>query len=116
MAVEVLAEAGIDWAGRPARGIDAVIEQPWDAVITVCDAARDACPYMPSAGLTAHWGLEDPAAVTSNIDAQRDAFRATRDRLRTAIRTFLAMLPATAEVPGTAALRAALDAGAHTLA
>ncbi len=111
-AVEALAELGIDGAGRPAQGIDAVADQPWDAVITVCDAARDACPYLPTAGLTSHWGLEDPAAAAGDHAAQLHAFRVARDVLRDAIQTFLLAL----EPKGPDALRRALAAGSARIA
>ena len=51
-----------------------------DFVLTVCDsAAGEACPYWPGQPLTAHWGIEDPAAVEgSDIEKERafeQAFR-----------------------------------------
>ncbi|MCC7054736.1 MAG: hypothetical protein IT355_15800 [Gemmatimonadaceae bacterium] len=81
-------------------------------MITVCDAARDACPYLPTAALTAHWGLEDPAGVSGDHAAQLQAFRAARDVLRDAIRDFLTALDA--DRPD--ALRQALDAGRARIA
>ena len=111
LAVEALAEIGIDWRGRPAQGIDAVSGVPWDAVITVCDAARDACPYMPTAGLTAHWGVEDPAAAAGDQAARLQAFRATRDLLGDAILAFFAAVDRSLASAGGLHLRDALDAG-----
>lgn len=81
-------------------------------MITVCDAARDACPYLPTAGLTAHWGLEDPAAASGDHAAQLQAFRVARDVLRDAIQAFLAEL----ETEGSDALRRALHAGSARIA
>jgi len=57
-----------------------------DFVFTVCDsAAGEACPLWPGQPMTAHWGIEDPAAVTgSDIEKQRafnDAFRYMRQRI-----------------------------------
>jgi arsenate reductase (thioredoxin) len=57
-----------------------------DFVFTVCDsAAGEACPFWPGQPMTAHWGIEDPAAVTgSDIDKQRafnEAFRYLRNRI-----------------------------------
>ena len=51
-----------------------------DFIFTVCDsAAGEACPYWPGHPATAHWGIEDPAAVEgSDVEKQRafnDAFR-----------------------------------------
>jgi arsenate reductase len=57
-----------------------------DFVFTVCDnAAGEVCPIWPGQPMTAHWGIEDPAAVTgTDIDKQRafnQAFRYLRNRI-----------------------------------
>jgi arsenate reductase (thioredoxin) len=57
-----------------------------DFVFTVCDsAAGEACPLWPGQPMTAHWGIEDPAAVEgSDIDKERafaEAFRFMRNRI-----------------------------------
>jgi arsenate reductase len=85
LAVEALAEVGIDWHGRPSRGIDQVAHESRDAVMTVCDAARDACPYLPGTRATAHWGQVDPAAVEGEHAVQLAAFRAAREHLHAAV-------------------------------
>ncbi len=59
-AVETLQQHGIEWEGRTPQHLDAVTGTRHDLVITVCDNARDACPYLPGAA-TVHWGLPDPA-------------------------------------------------------
>jgi arsenate reductase len=57
-----------------------------DFVFTVCDsAAGEVCPVWPGQPMTAHWGIEDPAAVEgTDIDKQRAfnlAFRYLRNRI-----------------------------------
>ena len=57
-----------------------------DFVFTVCDnAAGEACPFWPGQPMTAHWGIEDPAAVEgTDIDKERafnQAFRFLRNRM-----------------------------------
>jgi protein-tyrosine-phosphatase len=52
-----------------------------DFVFTVCgNAAQEQCPYWPGRPLTAHWGVDDPAAVDGTLEEQRRAFqRALRE-------------------------------------
>lgn len=63
-----------------------------DFVFTVCDnAAGEICPVWPGQPMTAHWGIEDPAAVEgSDIDKQR-AFATAFRYLRNRIEQFLAI-------------------------
>jgi arsenate reductase (thioredoxin) len=47
-----------------------------DFVFTVCDnAAREQCPYWPGQPMTAHWGIQDPAAVKGSSEEIARAFR-----------------------------------------
>jgi len=86
---------------------DGLRSKPWDEfavpgapkmdfVFTVCDqAAGEACPVWPGQPLTAHWGIEDPAAVEgADIEKER-AFVQAFKFLKNRISTFLA-LPLTA--------------------
>jgi arsenate reductase (thioredoxin) len=58
-----------------------------DFVFTVCDnAAGEVCPYWPGQPMTAHWGVEDPAAV-EGADAEkwtafRQAFKVLENRIK----------------------------------
>lgn len=59
---------------------------PLDFVFTVCDnAAGETCPFWPGQPMTAHWGIEDPAAVEgSDIEKERafnQAFRYLKNRI-----------------------------------
>lgn len=69
----------------------------FDFIITVCDnAAGEVCPVWPGKPVTAHWGVEDPAAATGT-DAEkmlafRDAFRALEHRIRIFVELPLASL------------------------
>jgi arsenate reductase len=61
-----------------------------DFVFTVCDnAAGEVCPYWPGQPMTAHWGIEDPAAVEG--DKQSQAFWNAHNQLQRRIQLFLAL-------------------------
>lgn len=62
----------------------------FDFIFTVCDnAAGETCPIWPGHPMTAHWGIEDPAAASP--EDQREAFRIAMHYLQNRISLFLAL-------------------------
>ena len=62
-----------------------------DFIFTVCDnAAGETCPIWPGKPMTAHWGIEDPAAVVEG-QGQRGAFWNVYQALQRRIELFLAL-------------------------
>lgn len=60
-----------------------------DFVFTVCDnTAGEVCPIWPGMPMTAHWGIEDPAAVAGSDEQKRKAFSATFKSLQRRISLF----------------------------
>ena len=63
-----------------------------DFIITVCDnAAGEVCPVWPGKPMTAHWGIEDPAAFEGPDDRKRAAFREAALILRRRIELFISL-------------------------
>lgn len=63
-----------------------------DFVFTVCDnAAGEVCPYWPGQPMTAHWGVEDPAAVEGSDEEKLAAFRKIATYLENRIKLFAAL-------------------------
>jgi protein-tyrosine-phosphatase len=78
-AIELLAKNRLDTSGLRSKSWDefaAPGAPKMDFVFTVCDnAAAEPCPYWPGQPMTAHWGVEDPAAVEGTDEEKRRAFR-----------------------------------------
>ena len=81
-ALRVMDELGIDISGQESKTLDRYLGEPFDYVITVCDDAKEACPFFPGAGQRLHWSLPDPAAAEGTEDERLEVFRSVRDRLR----------------------------------
>jgi arsenate reductase (thioredoxin) len=90
-AVRALAEVGIDWSGARSKSVTEFLGRPFDYVITLCDEARQTCPFLPGDHATLHWGLADPAQVTGPDARKVEAFRRTKDEIATRLRPFLEM-------------------------
>ena len=78
-ALELLARSRIDTSGLRSKSWDEFARDgapKMDFVFTVCDnAAAEPCPFWPGQPMTAHWGVEDPAAVEGSDDDKRLAFK-----------------------------------------
>ncbi|HEX2618331.1 MAG TPA: arsenate reductase ArsC [Flavobacteriales bacterium] len=81
-AVQVMAEDGIDISHHTSKVVDAVLDRPYDVVITVCDDANERCPYIPGPAERVHQRFPDPAKATGTEAEVMDAFRAVRDRIK----------------------------------
>jgi thioredoxin type arsenate reductase len=82
-AVQAMAEAGVDIAAQRPKAVDLFVGQPFDLVVTVCDAANQQCPAFTGAvGKRLHIGFDDPAAAAGDEEAVRQAFRRVRDQIR----------------------------------
>jgi ArsR family transcriptional regulator, arsenate/arsenite/antimonite-responsive transcriptional repressor / arsenate reductase (thioredoxin) len=93
LAVQVMAEAGIDIGYHHAKGLETLAGVEPDVVVTVCDLAREQCPDWRGNPTQLHWSIPDPVRVHGSHEAQTQAFRATRDDLRHRVEGLLALLP-----------------------
>lgn len=84
-AVTVMREIGIDISRQRSKAASELAGREFDVVITTCDEAKEACPYVPGASRVLHWGFPDPAAVEGSSEERLAAFRTVRDGLRDAI-------------------------------
>jgi arsenate reductase len=95
MTLRVLQEAGHEPTGLRSKSWDE-FAQPGapalDFVFTVCDyAAGEACPVWPGQPITAHWGVDDPAASVGSEQQRQRAFELAYTRLEHRIRLFVAL-------------------------
>ncbi|QUT05463.1 arsenate reductase ArsC [Sphingobium phenoxybenzoativorans] len=93
MAISVLNGMGYDTSGMYSKSWDEFSKSgapEFDFIFTVCDnAAGEACPVWIGHPMTAHWGIEDPAAVEG--DSQREAFLQALRYLTNRISLFLTL-------------------------
>jgi arsenate reductase (thioredoxin) len=94
-AIELLAQKGLPTDGLRSKSWDEFSgpDAPqMDFIFTVCDkAAGEQCPYWPGHPASAHWGFDDPAAVTGSDAEKRKAFERTFIEISARIRLFLAL-------------------------
>ena len=89
LAIQVMAERGIDLGAHRSKVFTSMLDQPWDYMITVCDDANERCPFVPGASTRLHWAFEDPSRAGGS-DAERLAvFRRVRDLIEARLRGWL---------------------------
>ena len=93
LALELIAKNRLSTEGLRSKNWDefAVAGAPeMQFVFTVCDqAAGEACPVWPGQPMSAHWGVDDPAAVTGGDEDRRKAFFRAYSQLANRISIFL---------------------------
>jgi arsenate reductase len=80
LAIQAMAEDGVDISHHTSNHVDEYVNLDIDYVITVCDNAREQCPYFPSTAEMIHHSFTDPShAPESERLAQ---FRVVRDQIK----------------------------------
>lgn len=92
LAVRAMREAGVDIAGHRSKRVDELGVGPFDFVVTVCDAAHEACPVFPGATRVVHVGFDDPPRLAAGARDDNEAMPHYR-RVRDEIRSFIETLP-----------------------
>jgi len=81
-AVQIMAEDHIDISGHTSNHVDEYIDVPFDYVITVCDNAKEACPFFPGNVRRFHQNFPDPARATGTDKEVMEEFRRVRDMIK----------------------------------
>jgi len=83
LSIEVMQEVGVDIANHTSDHTSQYLDQDFDAVITVCDSAKEACPVFPGANRTIHHSFEDPDDKTGMKTKEEllPTFRRIRDEI-----------------------------------
>jgi len=84
-AVKAMAEAGVDISAQKSKDIDSLGNLEFDYVITLCDNAKQSCPFFPAKTRLLHQGFEDPPKLAENAKNEEEAmshYRRVRDEIR----------------------------------
>ena len=82
MAIEAMAEIGIDIRNHTSKHLNEFMETDVHTVITVCGNADQVCPVFPGQSEKHHWPFDDPAKIEGAEAEIREAFRRVRDEIR----------------------------------
>lgn len=88
-AVEVMREVGIDISGHTSNTIEEYSNETFDYVLTVCDNAKERCPFFPAKSKLVHHNFPDPAAAKGTENEILMAFRSTRDQIEAYCQNFI---------------------------
>lgn len=81
-AIATMKEIGIDISGHTSNNITEYFAIDFDYVITVCDNAKERCPYFPTKAVKLHYNFPDPAKAIGTEDEINEQFRAVRSLIK----------------------------------
>lgn len=81
-AIETMKADGIDISHHTSNNILEYQGVNFDFVITVCDNAKERCPFFPSNAVKFHYNFPDPAKAIGSEDEIKQSFASTRDMIK----------------------------------
>ena len=89
-AIATMAEDGIDISGHTSNNMTAYSSIPFDYVITVCDNAKERCPFFPATAQQFHENFPDPAKAVGTEAEVMQQFREVRQLIKDYVQSFVA--------------------------
>jgi arsenate reductase len=88
-AIEIMKRDGIDISGHTSNNVNEYLDINFDFVITVCDNAKESCPYFPTKAVKLHYNFPDPAKATGTNEHIMEQFRGVREMIRKYAQNFV---------------------------
>ncbi|OJW16890.1 arsenate reductase ArsC [Mucilaginibacter sp. 44-25] len=87
-AIATMQEDGIDISAHTSNNVDEYASIPFDYVITVCDNAKENCPYFPTNAIKLHHNFPDPAKAKGTEEEILAEFRKVREMIKDYCKAF----------------------------
>ncbi|MGF7042198.1 arsenate reductase ArsC [Mucilaginibacter lappiensis] len=81
-AVKIMTDDGVDISNHTSNNVDEYMDISFDYIITVCDNAKENCPYFPSKAQRFHQNFPDPAKATGTEQEVMEEFKRVRDMIK----------------------------------
>ncbi|MBC6112870.1 arsenate reductase ArsC [Pedobacter sp. CCM 8938] len=88
-AIETMKADGIDISKHTSNHINEYLEMDFDFMITVCDHAKESCPYFPTQAIKFHYNFPDPAKATGTESQIMAQFNLVRDLIKEYAKDFI---------------------------
>jgi arsenate reductase len=88
-AIATMKEIGIDISHHSSNNITEYLDVNFDYVITVCDNAKERCPYFPTKAIKLHYNFPDPAKAIGTEDEINEQFKSVRTMIKTYCEKFV---------------------------
>ena len=88
-AIAIMKEDGIDISNHTSNNMDEYFDIPFDYVLTVCDNAKERCPFFPTQAQKFHYNFPDPAKAVGTEEEVLNEFRKVRTMIKDYCQAFI---------------------------
>jgi arsenate reductase (thioredoxin) len=89
LAIAIMKEDGVDISKHTSNNVDEYFDIPFDYVITVCDNAKERCPFFPTQAVKLHHNFPDPSKVKGTTTEVIEEFRRVRGMIKDYCKDFV---------------------------
>ncbi|QBZ98821.1 arsenate reductase ArsC [Flavobacterium sangjuense] len=89
LAIAIMKEDGVDISKHTSNNVEEYFDIPFDYVITVCDNAKERCPFFPTQAIKLHHNFPDPSKVKGSTTEVIEEFRRVRAMIKEYCKDFI---------------------------